>query len=232
MGSRPRNLGALLIFAMLRKTTLLLSFPAFFLVAPSAPLEAQHVKELGVFFTTASSDHVELPSPRGGGARALFHLGGGWMARLSVHRVTDETHEVRQVCTVYSPRIDCHSELTHNTVAFSGLRGAILWGTEFGDRAWVGAGGGASFSQIDAESVADSGGRGDLLSPNTGQLGYLVLVSAGWAPLASLPMKLVGTFTNHWVDFRSCSDNEPPEYAPYCGIEPLRELEVGLAYSF
>ncbi|MFC1791021.1 hypothetical protein ACFL0I_00940 [Gemmatimonadota bacterium] len=205
------------------------------LTLTASPLVSQQsglFQELGVFAIAGSSNHSELPSPVGVGASTYWSFGGNWMARLSYHRVSDETVKDGTVCRQYSQRIDCRTESTTTSVAFSGLRGALLGAVHLGDQARIGLGGGFSFNQLHAESVGESGLLADLLAPNTGQIGYLGILSVDVTPFPRVPVKLIGGFTAHWVNFNTCSGEDPPQHDPFCGMEVMRELEVGLSYAF
>ena len=90
-----------------------------------------------------------------------------------------------------------------------------------------------SFNHISTESVGtESGLQADLLAPNAGIIGYAALISAAVKPLSGVPVKLVGGFGVHWVNFNTCSANEPPQYDPYCGMDSFREIELGLSFAF
>ncbi|MFC1662393.1 hypothetical protein ACFL3S_13235, partial [Gemmatimonadota bacterium] len=128
--------------------------------------------------------------------------------------------------------IDCQPEMTDTSVTMSGLRGALMRHFDLGGRFRIGAGAGGSFNQIAAEATGVSGRIADLLSPNSGQLGFLVLLSAAVAPVPRIPMRVSGTASGHWVNFRSCSENDPPQYDPFCGTSFFREVELGLSYAF
>ena len=195
----------------------------------ATPLESQ---ELGAFFSMVSSDQVELPNPTGFGAFAQLEVPGPWLARLSLHRFSDGTRKMGTVCRNYSARIDCHPEMTDTSVTMSGLRGAFMRAFHLGGLARVGAGVGVSFNQVSAEATGEAGGPADLLAPNTGQLGVLVLFSAAVNPVPGVPVRITGTLTGHWVKFRSCSSNDPPEYAPFCGTNAFKDVEMGLSYTF
>ena len=190
-------------------------------------------QELGVFMTTASSGHRELPSPVGFGARASWDIGGILQARLSFARVTDETRKEGIVCDQYSQRINCRPEMTETSVTLSGLRGALLGTFALGDRAVLGAGGGPSFNHVNAESVGTvSGLEADLLAPNAGIIGFQALVSLSLLPVRRVPLHVNGGVGVHWVNFHTCSANDPPQYDPYCRREAFREIEVGVSYLF
>jgi len=193
------------------------------------PLASQ---ELGGFFSFGSSDQVELPSPSGFGAFAQWEFPGPWLVRLSLHRVGQDTRKEGIVCRNYSARIDCHPEMTDTSVTMGGLRGAFMKAFDLGGRVRIGGGIGASFNQIHAEATGEEGDRADLLAPNTGQVGFLALLTAAIAPVPGIPVRIKGTVTSHWVNFRSCSSNEPPEYAPFCGSNTFKDVELGLSYTF
>ena len=95
----------------------------------------------------------------------------------------------------------------------------------------VGLGGGFSVNSVTATSLGESGRRAELYSPKTAQVGWLALGSAGISPIPSVPLRLVGTVTGHWINFNSCAPLEVI-YDPYCGITLFRELEVGITYTF
>lgn len=199
------------------------------------PLSAQQpslLQELSVFAVVSASDHAEFPSSGGVGASAQWRFGGSWLARLSYQKISDETKKMGLVCTVYSPRVGCREEVTENAVNLGGLRGGIQRTLHLGDHLRLGAGGGLSFSQVNASAVGVSGGKADMLVPNAGQIGYHVILSALIKPLQEVPLGMVGGFTMHWVDFKACSGEDPPQYDPFCGTTPFREIELGLAYSF
>lgn len=211
---------------------LVLAVPVFL---PGPSLSAQQpslVHELAVFAVAAGSDHLELPSPRGFGAASLWELGGDWLARLSFQRMTEETTKRGTVCDLYAPRVGCRTEMTETSVTFSGLRGGILRGVDLGRGVRIAAGAGLSFNQIKAQSQGPQGARADLMAPNTGQIGYLGILSVMVAPLRRVPAGIVGSFTVHRVGFNSCSGEDPPQYDPFCGASSFREIELGLTYSF
>ena len=88
-----------------------------------------------------------------------------------------------------------------------------------------------SFSSLTATTVGESGSDADLNLPLTGQLGVVALLSADVSPLASVPLKLTGTLSRHWVNFNACASLEEI-YDPFCGVTAYREIAVGLSYSF
>lgn len=206
------------------------------LLASPAPLASQQpglFQELGVFAISGHSDHRELPDPTGFGAAATWELTGRLMARLSYHRFSQDTRKEGVVCDQYSQRINCRSEMTETNSDFSGLRGALMLRHLLGQRVRLGAGGGLSFNHLSTESVGTvSGLDADLLAPNAGIIGFTALASVAWIPLAALPVRITGGLGVHWVNFKTCSATEPPQYDPYCGMAPFREVEVGLSYAF
>ena len=155
------------------------------------------------------------------------------MARLSYHRVSDDTEKEGIVCDQYSQRINCRSEITANSMRLAGLRGSLLLTISPWDRLQLSAGGGLSFNQVSGESVGkDSGRQADLLAPNAGVIGYGALITAAAAPAKAFPLRVFGGFGLHWVGFDTCSANDPPQYDPFCGRESFQEVEFGLSYAF
>jgi hypothetical protein len=200
--------------------------------APGFVAPALGAQELGAFYSFGSSDQVEIPDPTGFGAFAQWEFPGSWLVRVSLHRFAQDTYKEGVVCANYSVRIDCISEMVDTSVTMGGLRGALMRAFHVGKVARIGAGLGVSFNQINAEATGETGRRADLLAPNTGQLGFLALLSGALAPLPSIPVRLTGTVTGHWVNFRSCSSNEPPQYAPFCGTDLFKDVELGVSYTF
>ena len=200
---------------------------------PLVSQEPSLFQELGVFAISAQSDHVELPSPIGFGASSVWEFAGHFLARVSYHRVSDDTRKEGVVCDNYSQRIHCRPEITQTSVVFSGLRGALLVAVPLGGQVRLGAGGGMSFNHVNTESVGtESGLRADLLSPNAGVLGFSALFSVAVMPIRAVPVLLTGGFGVHWANFDTCSATDPPQYDPYCGRDSLREIELGLSYMF
>jgi len=190
-------------------------------------------QELGVFFISASSNHPELPAPSGFGAASWWQFGRHLLGRLSYHKMSDQTRKQGVVCDQYSQRINCRAEETDTDVTLSGLRGTLLGTVVLMDRLRLGAGGGVSFNHVDTEAVGlVSGQLADLLAPNAGIIGFSTLVSATLHPVPSLPVRLSGSFGIQWLNFNTCSANDPPQYDPYCGMDSLKELEVGLSFAF
>jgi len=190
-------------------------------------------QELGVFAISARSDHVELPSPAGFGVASTWEFAGSLMARLSYHRVSEDTRKEGVVCDQYSQRINCRAEITDTSLDLSGLRGALMWAFPVGDRVRLGAGGGLSVNHLVAESIGtESGLEADLLAPNAGIIGFMALFTASVTPVSSVPVRLNGGFGVHWLNLDTCSRNDPPQYDPFCGMESLKEIELGLSYTF
>lgn len=204
--------------------------------AGTPPLASQQpslFQELGVFAISASSDHPEVPSPKGFGVASWWQLGRHVLGRLSYHRVSDNTVKDGVVCDQYSQRINCRPELTDTDVTLSGLRGTVLGTLVVEDRLRLGAGGGVSFNHVDTEARGVVSGRlADLLAPTAGHIGFSTLVAATLHPFFSLPVRLTGSYGVHWVNFNTCSANDPPQYDPYCGGETFRELELGFSLVF
>ena len=190
-------------------------------------------QELGIFAISAHSEHPELESSRGFGFVTSWGVAGPFRVRLSFHRESDDTRKEGTVCDNYSQRINCRPEMTRTSTTLGGLRGLLMWAPSIGERVRLGVGGGPSFNHIDAESVGtESGLDADLLAPNAGILGISTVLSAYVAPLSKVPLRVLGAFGVHWVNFDTCSANEPPQYDPYCGMESFREVELGLSYAF
>lgn len=212
----------------------LAAFCGLFLI-PASPAEAQEPSlfhELGAFYVLSSSNNVELPDPMGVGFFARWQIAPGWLARLSFRRTWDHTRKEGIVCDQYSQRINCRPEPTRTDVILSGVRGELARAFRIGRLGEIGVGGGLSFNKVDPEATDLTGWPADMLVPNTGQIGYLASVSATLAPFGRIPILLVGGFTNHWIDFNGCSGEDPPQYDPFCGWDPIREIELGLSYSF
>ena len=200
--------------------------------APASAQQSSLFQELGLFYTTTRSDHVELPSPMGFAAFARWQVADGWLLRLSYHRSKDETSKIGTVCDQYSQRINCRPEPTETNVTFSGLRGSFARAQRLGSWVELSLGGGMSFNSVKPKAVDLTGWMADMLVPNTGQLGYLASLSATLAPLRGTPVMLVGGYTHHWVNFNGCSGEDPPQYDPFCGWGILKEMELGLSYVF
>ena len=97
----------------------------------------------------------------------------------------------------------------------------------------MGAGGGLSLNHLAIESVGiESDLQADLLAPNAGIVGFAALLTASVMPVSSVPVRLTGGFGVHWVNFDTCSANDPPQYDPFCGMDTVKEIELGLSYAF
>jgi hypothetical protein len=217
------------------KTAFPIFLTTFLLLSGTRDAAAQQptlFQELGLFFTSSTSNHVELPSPVGFGAFARWGFADAWLFRLSYHRSKDETNKVGTVCDQYSQRINCRQEPTNTRVTFSGLRGAFSRAVRLGHWGELGLGAGLSFNHVDPEAKALTGWHADMLVPNAGQIGYLATASVAVSPFQGMPILLVGAFTGHWVNFRGCSAEDPPQYDPFCGLGVLKEIEAGFSYTF
>jgi hypothetical protein len=200
---------------------------------PSPVASQQLFHELGAFATWASSDHPELPGPSGFGAAANWEFAEMFMARLAYHRLSEDTRKEGTVCDQYSQRINCRGELTETSSTLSGLRTTVMVVPPLGEQIRLGLGGGLSFNSLAAETVGvESGLPADLLAPNAGIIGFTALLSAAVMPVTAVPVKLMGSFGVHWVNFSTCSGEDPPPYEPYCGMEAFKEIEVGVSYAF
>jgi len=221
---------------MMRTAIMPLLVISTFLSAGVTPVAAQQpslFQELGVFAISARTNHKEFSSPRGFGASSSWEFAGRLMARVSYHRASEDSRKEGVVCDEYSSRINCRAEITDTSLTLSGLRGAVLWAIPLGDQLRLGAGGGLSFNHVTAESVGTvSGLDADMLAPNAGIIGFSTLITAALTPLSTVPVSLTGGFGVHWVNFNTCSGNQPPQYDPFCGMESFKEIELGLSYSF
>jgi hypothetical protein len=208
-------------------TISLLSCPR---VAPAQQPKLFH--EMGVLFTSASSHHPELPSLVGFSVLARWEFADRWRFRLSYHRSRDETRKIGIVCDQYSQRINCRPETVKTRVTFTGLRGVFSRAVRFSQWGEISLGAGASFNHVDPEATGPNGQPADLLVPHTGQLGYLANATLAVSPRRRVPLLLLAGYTGHWVKFRGCSGEDPPQYDPFCGWGRFREVELGLAYTF
>jgi len=189
-------------------------------------------QEVGVLAVGASSDHVELPGPRGLGIFTQWEVGEDWLARLSLQRSTDRTRKNGIVCQLYSPRIGCRMEMTETSVTLGGVRGGLLRSVRWGPGVRLALGGGLSFNQVKARGRGEEGGRADLLLPSGGQIGYLGTVSVRVSPFARIPLGVMGSLNAHWLAFNACAAEGSVEYDPFCGTGSFREIELGLVYHF
>jgi len=190
-------------------------------------------QELSLLFVRAGSPNTELPAPVGFGLSGGV-LARGWLLRASFVRYGDDTAKPGLVCRVYSPRIDCGSEEVLTSTAMGGLRLEALRPLRLAEPVRLDLGGGVSFNAISATADGRSGRRADLHLPNGGQIGWLGLVSVEIAPLATLPLRLRGSYGSHWLRFTGCVDREDPTASsnvPFCGGERFDELSVGLTWD-
>lgn len=209
-------------------------FPAFPILVVTASLSLRPVtasaQELGVLAVRSSSANVELPESGGFGAFARWDV-GSWLVGLSYLRYSDDTEKEGIVCEVYSPRIGCRTEGVSTSARMSGLRATVLRTVALGDYVEFGAGGGVSFNSLAVTSQGESGFRADLHLPNTGQIGYLGSASVALSPVPSVPLRLVASFSGHWVKFKGCVDPTDPTsgYAPFCGWDRFTEIQAGVS---
>lgn len=203
------------------------------LLCPSPIASQQIFQELGGFWTSASSDHPELPGPSGFGFVSIWEFAERFMARVSYHRLSEDTRKEGTVCDQYSQRINCRAEITETSTTLSGLRTTLMVAPDLGEQLRLGLGGGLSFNSLAAEAVgAESGLDADLLAPNAGIIGFTALFTAAVTPVTKVPVSFTGSFGLHWVNFSTCSGEDLPPYEPYCGMEAFNEIELGLTYSF
>lgn len=187
---------------------------------------------LGATAVWASSPNAELPHPQGLGLYAQVDA-AGFGFRLSYLRYSDSTRKLGTVCRVYSPRIDCGLEDVDTSARLGGLRADILKTFGLGEMVELGLGGGLSFNSLTATSAGDSGRPADLLMPNTGQIGRQATLSLSVTPVPGVPFELVGSYALHWVRFRGCAslEDRTSGYAPFCGTNRFREIQVGGAFT-
>ncbi len=179
----------------------------------------------------ASSSNAELPRPQGFGAFAQLDVTGLGF-RLSYTRYSDATSKPGVVCRVYSPRIDCMTEGVDTSVRQGSFRMEVLKLMPLGERVRLGVGGGASFNSLSLTATGESGRLADTSAPSTGQIGGLGTMGLALTPLPSLPLTLRVMYSLHWVRFKGCDDPDDPTsgYAPFCGTDRFRELQVGASF--
>ena len=176
----------------------------------------------------ATSGNPELPHAGGYGAFVQLEL-GGWEGRVTLLRYDDRTEKRGTVCQVYAPRMGCVIEGVSTSARLSGARLMLMRSLGLGGSVRLGAGAGVSFNSLDASSVGESGRVADLYQPNTGQIGYLGAASVWISPVASVPVRLVGSASGHWIRFNGCTDPEDRTsgYAPFCGWDRFLEVQLG-----
>ena len=106
------------------------------------------------------------------------------------------------MCEVYSPRIGCVTEGVDTSARLGGLRVDVLKTLALGDRVRFGAGAGFSFNSLTSKTTGDSGRAADLHLPNTGQIGRQATFTVSVAPVPAIPLRIVGTYSLHWVHFK------------------------------
>lgn len=200
-------------------------------LAVSAP--HARAQDLSLLYVHASSPNAELPAPAGFGVSGSVEA-GDWLLRASFFRYGDETAKPGVVCRVYSPRIDCGPEEVRTSTSMGGLRLAGLRALRVAEPLRFALGAGVSFNAVSGSASGSSGRRADLHLPNGGQIGWLGLVALEIAPLASLPLRVRGSYGSHWLRFTGCVDDEDPTAStnvPFCGNERFDELSVGLTWD-
>lgn len=193
---------------------------------------AATAQDLGGVSVWATSPNAELPHPQGVGVFAEIDA-AGFGFRLSYLRYSDSTRKQGVVCQVYSPRIGCVIEGVDTSARMGGLRFDLLKTVALGDRVRFGAGGGVSFNSLTSKTTGESGRAADLHLPNTGQIGRQATVTVSMAPVPAIPLRIVGTYSLHWVHFKGCVDPTDPTsgYAPFCGTDRFREIHVGASFT-
>lgn len=193
-----------------------------------SPLSGQ---EAGAGILFVRSDHQVLSEPTGFQLFAsvpLFH----WLnAKLSFDRVSQDTRADGEVCIRYAPNLSCWIETVHTESSMGSFKLSFLPTVHLGELLQVGAGGGVSFSSLDASSMGESGRIANLEVPNTGQLGYQALVSLSLTPFPTVPLSVVGAASSLWVNFKACVTYEEV-FDPFCETAQFKEFTAGLAYHF
>lgn len=193
-----------------------------------SPLVGQ---EAGAAFLFVTSDHPVLSEPTGFQLFASVPLFEWLNAKLSYDKVSQETWAEGEVCIRYAPNLSCWMETVHTESSMGSIKLSFLPTVHLWEILHLGAGGGVSFSSLDASSLGESGRLANLEVPNTGQLGYQALVSMSLTPFPTVPLSLVGAVSSLWVDFKSCVSYEEV-YDPFCGKSQFSEFSAGLAYHF
>lgn len=188
-------------------------------------------QEVGGGFLFARSDHEVLSEPTGYQLFASVPLFEWLNAKLSYDKVSQETWAEGEVCIRYAPNLSCWIEPVHTETSMGSIKLSFLPTAHLGEILHVGAGGGVSFSSLDASSLGESGRKANLEVPLTGQLGYQALVSMSLTPFPTVPLSVVGAASSLWVDFKACVSYEEV-YDPFCGRSQFSEFSAGLAYHF
>ncbi len=188
-------------------------------------------QEAGAAFIFGSSEHPVLSEPNGYELFVSLPLFEWLNLHLSYDRVSQDTEADGEVCIRYAPNLSCWIETVHTESAMGSIKLSFLPSIHLWEILQVGAGGGVSFSSLDATSLGESGRIANLEVPNTGQLGYQALVSLSLTPFPTVPLSLVGSATGLWVDFKACVSYESV-YDPFCGTARFNEFSAGLAYHF
>ena len=111
------------------------------------------------------------------------------------------------------------------------LVGVFAISFQKGDYLRLGLGGGGSFNQVGVDAVGESGLMADFLENGAGQLGVHGSLSLAIAPYPSIPLRITGDFTGHWVNFSVCSGEDPPQTDPLCDPATFKEVSLGLSYD-
>ena len=203
-------------------------FAGVLLLGDPAPLSSQ---EAGLAYTTVSSDNPILSEPSGFEFFTSVPLFEWLQMSLSYQRISQDATGQGEVCVRYAPNLSCGIETVRTESAMGSIKLSFLPSIQLGDKLRMGAGGGVSFSSLDATSLGESGRLANLEVPNTGQLGYQALASLSLTPFPSVPVTVVGTVTGLWVNFHACVTYEEI-YDPFCGKSRFDEFSAGLAYRF
>jgi hypothetical protein len=205
-----------------------LSFAGALLSFPCSPLSSQ---EAGVAYAAVRSDNPILSEPRGFEFFASVPLFEWLQLELSYHKISQDITDEGQVCVRYAPNLSCNIETVNTETAMGSIKLSFLPSVQLGEMVRLGAGGGVSFSSLDATSLGESGRLANLEVPNTGQLGYQAVAAVSLTPFPDVPLSLVGSLTGLWVDFKACVTYREV-YDPFCGKARFDEISAGLAYQF
>jgi hypothetical protein len=184
-----------------------------------------------VAYTAASSDNPILSEPTGVEFLTSVPLFEWLQLSLAYQRISQEATGEGEVCVRYAPNLSCRIETVHTESTMGSIKLSFLPSIQLGDKLRMGAGGGVSFSSLDATSLGESGRLANLEVPNTGQLGYQALASLSLTPFPTVPLSVVGSVTSLWVNFHACVTYEDI-YDPFCGKSRFDEFSAGLAYRF
>lgn len=181
----------------------------------------------------ASSTNPELPDPQGIGLFAQFEARSGFGFRMMYVRTSNDTDKPGIVCQVYSPRIGCITEGVVTSAGVGSFRAEGTRAVPLGERLQVDISAGATFNSLSVEATGISGRPADTGVPSSGHIGGLGSVGLAVTPLPSVPLTLRAMGSLHWIRFNGCESPDDPTsgYAPFCGTDRFREIQVGVTYK-